>query len=433
MSATTRTRTQTPAARYDWGLISVVALLLGLGLVMVFSASYARGLVGFEDPYYFAVRQLIWGGAGLVALVVAARIPYTWWERWSVPMMGVALLSLVTVLVFGADRFGSTRTYFGGSVQPSEPVKVIVVLYVAAWLASKGARIRDVRVGLLPFSILMGAISVLIVAQPEISTAILIVATAGIMFFIAGAELKQLLVILVVGALTFGLVLNYSSYAKGRLDRYWESVWNPMQSSEYQVQRSVEALARGGPLGVGVGQGDAQLPGYLPLTWSDNIFAVVGEELGLLGTLLVILLFALLAYRGLRIALRAPDHFGMLVAVGITSSLILQALLNTAVIVAAAPPTGVTLPFISYGGSSLVTALGAVGILLSISYYGVGKATTPDAMQPGKHAYATFDFGWRNRWPRLSSTGRRRPAGQGVRRTAGVRRTSSAKRRTQRA
>jgi cell division protein FtsW len=170
------------------------------------------------------------------------------------------------------------------------------------------------------------------------------------------------------------------------------------------------------------------LPGYLPLTWSDNIFAVVGEELGLLGALVVILLFALLAYRGLRIALHAPDHFGMLVAVGITSSLILQALLNTAVIVAAAPPTGVTLPFMSYGGSSLVTALGAVGILLSISYYGTARPQPAGGTaQTRKQAYASFDFGWRNRGARLSSPGRRRPPAQSSRRA------SAPKRRPQRA
>lgn len=421
MTTATRGRAQSNTGRYDWGLLSVVVILLGLGLVMVFSASYARGIVGFEDPYYFAVRQLLWGAVGVAAMIIAARIPYRWWERWSVPLMGVALLSLLTVLVFGADRFGSTRTYFGGSVQPSEPVKVIVILYVAAWLASKGGRIRNVRVGLLPFSVLMGAIAVLIVAQPEISTAILIVATAGIMFFIAGAELKQLALILVVGTLTFGLVLNYSSYAKGRLDRYWESVWDPMRSSEYQVQRAVEALINGGPGGVGVGAGQAQLPGYLPLSWSDNIYAVVGEELGLLGALFVILLFALVAYRGLRIALRAPDNFGMLVAVGVTSSLILQALLNMAVTVAAAPPTGVTLPFISYGGSSLVTALGAIGILLSISYYSSAPEQNGGAPNAGKQPYARFDFGWRNRRPRLSSAGRARPTAQRSRRAAAKR------------
>jgi cell division protein FtsW len=391
---------------------------------MVFSASYARALDGFGDPYYFAMRQIIWGGIGVVAMIVTARIPYTWWERWSVVLMALGLLALLAVLAFGADRWGSTRTYFGGSVQPSEPVKIVVILYVAAWLASKGSRIRAVQVGLLPFSVLMGAISVLIVAQPEISTAILIVATAGIMFFVAGAELKQLLLILVVGTLTFGIVLNYSSYARGRLDRYWESVWDPMQSSEYQVQRSVEALARGGPLGVGVGNGTAQLPNYLPLSWSDNVYAIVGEELGLLGALFVILLFALLAYRGLRIALQAPDHFGMLVAIGITSSLILQALLNMAVVVAASPPTGVTLPFISYGGSSLVTALGAIGILLSISYYSAAQRpqTAGTVSNVGKQTYARFNFGWGKRRSRLPSPGRRRPVAAGGQRGAASRR-----------
>lgn len=426
MATATHARGESNTGHFDWGLLMIVVMLLGFGLVMVFSASYARGLVGYDNPTYFATRQVLWCAVGVAAMLVLARIPYYWWARWSVPLMGVALLALVAVLVFGAERWGSTRTYFGGSVQPSEPVKVIVILYVAAWLASKGSRIRDVRVGLLPFSVLMGSISVLIVAQPEISTAILIVATAGIMFFIAGAELKQLLVILVVGTLTFGAVLNYSSYAKGRLDRYWESVWDPMQSSEYQVQRSVEALVTGGPVGVGVGNGTAQLPNFLPLSWSDNIYAVVGEELGLLGTLTVILLFALLAYRGLHIALRAPDHFGMLVAVGITSSLILQALLNLAVVVAAAPPTGVTLPFISYGGSSLVTALSAIGILLSISTHSTANSRQNGPVSSsGKEANARFDFGWGKRGPRLSGARRRGATGQRKRSgTTATRRTT---------
>ncbi len=427
---TTRTRNQTHHAQYDWGLLSIVAILLSVGMVMVFSASYVRGLDGYEDPYYFAVRQILWCGVGVAALIIAARIPYRWWQTWSVPLMGVALLSLLAVLVFGTYRLGSYRTLVGGSIQPSEPVKVVVILYVGAWLASKGKRIRDVRVGLLPFSVLMGAISVLIVAQPKITTAILIVATAGIMFFIAGAELKQLLLILVVGTLTFGLVLNYSSYANERLELYWESVWDPIASSEYQVQRSVEALARGGPTGVGVGQGLAQMPGYLPLSWSDNIYAVIGEETGLLGSLFVILLFVLLAYRGLRIALSARDHFGMLVAVGITTSLILQAILNIAVAVAAAPPTGITLPFVSYGGSSLVTALGAIGILLNIGYHNtLPAAASGVASNEESPAYARFDFGWGNRRARLPGTGRRRPAATKSRRSraTGVTRTAQSR------
>ena len=405
MIATAKTRTQTNTFGYDWGLLSVVIVLLALGLIMVFSASFASGIGGYNDAFYFVERQVIWTVIGLVMLVIGARIPYTFWQRWSIFLMGIALLALMAVIVFGTEKLGATRTLFGGSVQPSEPASMVVIIYISAWLASKGKRIRDVRVGLLPFSILLGAVAVLIVAQPKISTAILIVATASVMFFIAGAELKQLLVVGICTAATFWLVISNSSYASGRLQRYLDSVWDPMQSSEYQVPRAVEALARGGPVGAGIGEGKAKVPAYLPLSWSDNIFAVVGEEMGLLGTLLVTLLFALFAYRGLRIALRAPDNFGMLLAVGITSSLILQALLNMAVIVAVSPPTGVTLPFISYGGSSMVTTLTAVGILLSIGRYSGATGTRPSEL--GKSTYARFDFGWRNRRPRVPRAGRR--------------------------
>ncbi len=412
MAATTKSRMPSTPGTYDWGLLSIVMVLCGLGIVMVFSASYAWGYKDYDDPYYYVTRQLIWGVLGLAVMIAVANIPYKIWERWSVVLMALALLALMAVVAIGSERFNATRTYFGGSVQPSEPAKIVIVMYISAWLASKGARIRDVRVGLLPFSVLMGAIAVLIVAQPNISTAILIVATASIMFFIAGAEMKQLLVVATGGAATFWLVIRYSTYAHDRVAKYMASLWDPMQSEEYQVQQAVEALIRGGIFGQGVGNSQAKLPGYLPVVWSDNIFAVVGEEMGLLGALLVILLFALLAYFGLRTALRAPDNFGMLLATGITASLTLQALLNMAVIVAAAPPTGVTLPFISYGGSSLVTALAAIGILLNISRYtgtaSAGGSTSPAAA--GKQTHARFDFGWRDRWPRLSGASRRRPA-----------------------
>ena len=422
-------RTSKDVGYYDWGMLSIVMVLLGLGLVMVFSASFAQGISGYDDPYFFITRQLIWCVVGLIAMVIAARIPYRLWEHWSIVLMALALFALMMVVIFGSERTGAIRTFFNGSVQPSEPAKIIIVMYISAWLASKGERIRDVRVGLLPFSVLMGAIAVLIVAQPNISTAILIVVTASIMFFIAGAELRQLLVIGAGAATTFWLVIKYSAYANGRVQRYLESLWDPMRSDEYQVQRSVQALIRGGLFGRGPGNGDAQLPGYLPLTWSDNIFAVIGEEMGLIGTLLVILLFALLAYFGLRAALRAPDNFGMLMATGITASLTLQALLNMAVIVAAAPPTGVTLPFISYGGSSMVTALGAVGILLNIGRHG-GEGGAPIAQ--GNRTYARFDFGWRNRGTRLPGAGSRRTTDRRSDSRSRTTTTRSANRRTTR-
>ena len=397
--------------RYDWGLLSVVSILLSLGVVMVFSASYPRGMEGFGDPYYFVFRQVVWLVIGVAALIVTARIPYTLWDRWSIPIMGVALLSLLAVIIIGAERFGATRTYYNGSIQPSEPAKIAIIVYVSAWLTSKGRRIRDARAGLLPFGVLMGIVAVLIVLQPEISTAVLIVATAAIMLFVAGADMKQLALVGVIATGTFLMVIQYSSYAGDRIQRYLDSMGNPLASDEWQVSQGVQALMRGGLFGTGLGNGQAQQTGYLPVSWSDNIYGVIGEELGLLGALFVILLFALLAWRGLRIALRSPDNFGMLLATGITTILILQALLNTAVIVAAAPPTGVTLPFVSYGGSSLVASLAGIGILLSISRFSV--ESTARAPQLGRYSYERVDLRRGDGRSRVSRPGRRSAARAG--------------------
>jgi cell division protein FtsW len=397
--------------RYDWGLLSVVTILLMLGLVMIFSASYPRGIEGYNDPYFFIGRQLIWLVLGIAGLVIAARIPYPQWDRWSVPIMGVALLALLAVIIIGAERFGATRTYYQGSIQPSEAAKLAAIIYVSAWLTSKGQRIREVRAGLLPFGALIGIVGVLIFLQPELSTTILIVVTAGIMLFVAGADSRQLAVVGAIVATTFWLAIRYSSYAGDRVDRYLASLGNPVASDEWQISQGVQALMRGGLFGRGLGNGLAQQTGYLPLSWSDNIYGVIGEELGLLGALVVILLFAALAYRGLRIALRAPDNFGMLLATGITTSLILQTLLNMAVIAAVSPPTGVTLPFVSYGGSSLVVSLFGIGILLSISRYSVER--TAPKQQAGRYSYERVDLGRGDRRSRLPGAGRRSTARAG--------------------
>ena len=354
---------------FDWALATILTCLLLFGLVMVFSASYPWALENQDSPFFFVLLQLRWLAVGLVALVGAALVPYRIWERWSIPLMALGLLALVAVLFVGDTRFGATRTFPGGRVQPSEPVKVIVLIYISTWLASKGNRIKNINYGLIPFGVLMGIVTGLIVAQPDISTTILIVATALIVFFLAGAELKQLLLGGFVAVVTFWLVITRNSYASRRVSALLESIQSPLDSPEWQIREASVALVKGGPLGVGLGNSTEKLPGRLPLSWSDNIFAVIGEEMGLLGTLLVILLFTLFVYRGLRIASESPDIFSSLLAAGITALIILQAIIHIAVEVAVAPPTGVTLPFISFGGSSLVTSMGAVGILLNISRY----------------------------------------------------------------
>lgn len=437
-------------ARTDWALVSIVTTLLVLGTVIVFSASFSNSLKGGENPFYFLSRQLIWVTIGSAFAVILARIPYQWWERVSILMMGGGLLAMLAVITFGSEKWGATRTFFNGSVQPSEPVKIIIVIYISAWLASKGERIRNVRVGLLPFGILLGVLTLLIMLQPSISTAILVVATSSLMFFIAGADMRQLGLIALAAAVTFWLIVQYSSYASNRMEKYLDSVWNPHESQEYQVKQGIEALTRGGLFGEGIGQGDAQ-HGNLPLSWTDNIFAVIGEETGLIGVLVLTFLFAMLAHRGLRTALRAPDNFGMLLATGITSLLVLQALLHAAVIVSAVPPTGVTLPFISYGGSSIVTTMGAVGILLSIARAGIdkrpAKVVASDKEMPVRatlkqvdevrqstlsrlSAYARFDFGGRDRGARLPSTRRTAKSTGSATRTKSSTTTQSAARST---
>ena len=421
-STSNRSREAGGQGSTDWGLLAVVTAMLVFGLVFVLSASYPNSVEWREQPFYWFGRQAIWLAVGLTAMLVMARIPYTFWQRWAVPMMAVTLAALFVLMFVGAERFGSTRTFLNGSVQPSEIAKVIIIVYIAAWLASKGDRIRDVRAGLIPFGVLLGLLTLLIVLQPAISTAGLIVATAVTMFFIAGAAVRQIMVVAAGVITTFWVVIQFNDYAGARIAKYWESFWNPASSQEYQVQQTVQAFMRGGPVGVGVGQGLAQQQGFVPLAWTDNIYAVIGEELGLLGALVVVLLFALLAYRGLRVAIRCRDPFGALLATGITTMLTLQALLNAAVVVAAVPPTGVTLPFFSYGGSSMLMALAAVGLLLSISRYGrvrgaraaspVSSASPPRsdtgaAAGPARSSsHASTDFGWRHRGTRVSGAGR---------------------------
>jgi cell division protein FtsW len=424
---TTQRTGQSTITGYDWGLLTIVTALLLFGLVMVFSASYPWAMQNMTSPFFFVLQQLRWLAVGIVAMITAAVIPYTFWERWSVPLMGLGLLALLSVIFFGDTRFGATRTLFGGSVQPSEPVKIIVLIYISTWLASKGDRIRQINYGLIPFGVLMGIVTGLIVAQPNLSTTALIVTTASIVFFLAGADLRQLLFGGVIALITFWLVITRSDYAGRRVQAYMDSVLDPLKSSEWQIHQASEAIVRGGPLGVGLGNSTEKFPGNLPLSWSDNIFAIIGEELGLMGTLVVILLFVLLAYRGFRIASQSPDMFSSLLAVGLTSLLVLQAIIHIAVVVAMAPPTGVTLPFISFGGSSLVTTMGATGILLNISRYR-GSATAPRAT--GGLAYASFNFGWRDRGTRLPSAGRRSPTQKrsSTARTSSARKSSAPKR-----
>jgi cell division protein FtsW len=275
------------------------------------------------------------------------------------------VIVLVGILVMGADRFGGQRWVLGGgSIQPSELAKLTVVLYVADWLSSKREDVRDLTLGLVPFAILMGFLCGLVILQPNYSTAIILAAIATAMFFTAGADLKQMLISgAIASTVLVGLILQ-SPHARQRVSTFFDPSSDP-SGAGYQVLQALDAIKRGGLLGVGLGQG--QVKHVLPVAHSDAVFAVLGEEAGLLGCLLMVVLFAVVAWRGFRVAAGAPDHFASLLATGVTCWLLIQALVHIAVVIGFMPFTGVPLPFVSFGGSSLVASLAGVGLLLNIS------------------------------------------------------------------
>lgn len=403
-----RRRAGPSPVRYDFVLVMIVATLIGLGLVMIFSASYvqANNLYG-KSAFYF-LRQLQWLVVSVIGMIVAALIDFRILKRLALILMALTVLMLVAVLLFGDKNLGSRRHLFGTSVQPSEVAKLTIIIYIAYWLSSKGNRLREVSVGLVPFSVLLSLVALLIVLQPDFDTTALIVMTALIMFFIAGADLKQLGIAGVVAAITFVVVVTQINYASVRINEFIDFLKDPGTGS-YQLTASLQALANGGVLGAGLGDGTTTIP----LAFTDSIFAVIGEELGLVGALGVVALFMAFAYRGLRIALRSNDSFGLILGCGITGWIALQAFVNIAVNTATLPFSGLTLPFVSYGGSSLVACMAGVGVLLSISRYSNQTAASPAraAVQPTNGAtYATLGLGWRNWRARLPGAGRARRA-----------------------
>jgi cell division protein FtsW len=386
-------------------LVLTVAALLTIGLMMVYSATFDWSYQEHHNSFRIASRQFIWVGLGLVGMGLAAVIPYDWWRRAAVPVMGVTLLLLLLVLILGEEVFGAKRSFFNGSIQPGELAKMTLVIYVAAWLTSKGDQIRDVTYGLIPFAVLIGVVAGLIVAEPDVSTSILIVLTAVAMFFFAGADILQLAVGGTVGIATFLLLIYQFPHAKQRLTD-WAAVWGDPTRLNYHVQQALIAIGRGGLFGVGLGQGKQKL-GFLPAPHTDSIFAVLGEELGFWGCIAVIALFVLLA----------PDAFAALVAFGITCCFAFQTLVNVAVVTGLTPFTGTVLPFISWGGSSMVASLTGVGLLISISKgKRIGKHNREWTTKSFQRA--ALDRRWGDRGTRLSRsvrsagsdrTGRREP------------------------
>ncbi|MBP7998257.1 MAG: cell division protein FtsW [Chloroflexi bacterium] len=367
--------------RFDvWLLLSVAALLV-FGLMMVYDTTFDLGLLAQNNSLYYFQRQLIAAVLGLLGCVAIMQFDYHILRRFSVAIMVITLVSLMFLLFFGESNFGATRGLFDNSYQPSELAKLATILYIAHWISSKGERIKDLTYGLLAFSVITGFVCFLIVQQPALSTAGLVALISFTLFFVAGAEWKQLVIVGGVGGSIFVFLMFTLPHAAARVGAWREVLRDPNQAV-WQVRQALIALGSGGFWGVGLGEG-VQKFGPLPAAHTDGVFAIIGEELGLIGCLVVIALLLFMTWRGLRIARKARDNYGFLLALGITVWLVYQSLMNIAVITATIPFTGVPLPFISYGGTSMLVSLLGVGILLNISRDEAltGRATMP---QPAK-------------------------------------------------
>jgi cell division protein FtsW len=348
----------------DWILLGAVVALIAVGLMMVYSSSLDVGYRVYGDTAYFFKRQATWLGIGVIAMFIASRIWHGHLTKVSILFMAVALVMLVALVILG------DRLLLGQSVSPVELAKLAVVIYIGHWLASKRVeQLRRLPVGPLPFAIIVGIIAGLVMAQPDVSEALVIVLVAAAMYFLAGAHPLQFVVGIAGGTAAFFLVAKQLPSVVSRFDPFLSAWRDPLSSTLlelHQLRQGLIALGSGGVLGLGPGSGRMSY-NWVPYAHTDAIFTILGEELGLVGCLTVIGLFAVVAYRGFRIALYSPDTFGALLAVGITCWITFQALINAAVVTGTIPYSGIALPFISVGGSSLVTCMVGVGIMLSIS------------------------------------------------------------------
>lgn len=353
----------------DYVLMTAVLTLLAIGTLVVFSASAPGALQVYGSPYHFLERQLMWALLGIILMVVTSRIDYWRYSNWSLPLFGVSVFLLIIVLVphIGIEINGSRRWIGVGplQVQPSELAKLALVFLFARLFSLHQDRLGDFWRGVVPHLVLAGLVFALVVAEPDLGTTVALAGTFFVLLFVAGARRRHLLGLGAAGVPVLAGAIVAAPYRLQRVTAFMDPWKDPLGSGFHTIQ-ALLALGSGGIIGVGLGA-SRQALGFLPEAYTDFAFAVLGEELGLLGTLTVVALFLVVAWRGYRAALRAPDLFGSLLATGITTMIALQAAINIGVVTDTLPVTGITLPFISYGGSSLVLSLAGVGILLNIS------------------------------------------------------------------
>jgi cell division protein FtsW len=344
--------------------LTTVALMV-FGLIMLYSASFDFSYKEFGSSTYMFARQVRWMLLGVSVAVGLSLFDYHHWRKMVIFAMLGTIGLLAAVLFVNEMRLGASRSLYEGSYQPSEIAKLVAVIYLAVWLYAKRDFLHDISLGLIPLGVILGIIGGLIYLQPDLSAAGTVLILGGLLFFLAGADIRQIMFLLILAVFMGWVVVQFSATGQDRVTSFVAGLQDPTQSS-YHVQRSLEAVIKGGVFGVGLGQANTKLTG-LPFAPTDSIFAVVAEEMGLFGSVLLMGLYAMLVWRGLVIARRAPDMLGTLLASGITFWIGIEALINMSVMVGLMPFAGNALPFISAGGSNLVSTLSAVGIILNIS------------------------------------------------------------------
>lgn len=348
-------------------------ILTFTGFVVVYSSSFVTGLVEFGNPNYFVVRQVIWAAGGAVLMLIMARTDYRRLRTLAIPIMAVTIMLLLAVLAIGIQGGGARRWIGVGelTIQPAEFAKLAVIIYLAAWLASKGADVRSFEHGLLPFVLIIGSVCVLIMLQPNLGTTLIILVITVTMFWVAGASFAQMAALAVTGFASLAFLATAAGYRADRLSAFFSAEADP-QGNGFQTLQSLIAMGNGGIHGLGLGASRAKFF-YIPESHTDGVFAIVGEELGLLATIPIIVLYMVLMFRGFQVARRARDDFGQLVATGITTWITIQALLNIGGITRTVPLTGVPLPFLSFGSNALAAVLLAMGVLISVSRFGTDR------------------------------------------------------------
>jgi cell division protein FtsW len=365
----------------DIPLLLAVITLCVFGLLMLYSASWDFSNYVYENPSFMFNKQVVWMVLGAITAFILARLDYHIWRKYATLLMGITLILLVAVLINNEIRLGAVRTFFGGSVQPSELAKLTTIIYLSVWLYAKRESLHDIQLGLIPLGII----------QPDLSATVTLFFLGGLLFFLAGGELRQIVLFLILAVAAGWVVVQFSDTGRERIASYILALKNPLEA-HFQVRLSLRAIILGKFFGVGLGNSSTKL-GPLPVPPTDSIFAVVVEELGLLGAIGLVGLYGVLLWRGIKIAKEAPDSLGSVMAAGCTFWIAMEAFINMGVMVSLFPIAGNALPFISAGGSNLISSLAAIGILFNISRK--SRASAPEAEERRNYS-ATADLRRRN-------------------------------------